>query len=730
MWQRKGMLLVVLLAAISSVHSSCDQISLSGCSCEHPKDRSYEIDCHSKGLSAMPAKVNVTLSDGYASGNFSFNSIESIPSYYFLFMSYFEALDFTANRLAELNQNSFAGLEARLKTLILKQNRLSSIPATALRKYIRLNYLDLSFNKLASSCQIHTADIETYVLASNDIKTIPDNCFSESANVQSLDLSRNEISSVGEYAFDGMTRLKSLDLGYNQLTDLGLGFRSLSGIDSFEVLSLRGNSMVFLGSICKTYLPNIKVIDLSYNELIDIRKYCFTPYAQSVTGPKIFLNFEHNMVEALAGSAFAGLSDRLTRLQLNNNHISEVNVNTFKDLRSLAILNLDNNAIDNLEFLRNWEGNSLLELSIANNLITRLAPSVFRTMVKLTKLSLDGNLLTTVESAAFNGMFVLDDLSLNYNLLTNLEDGAFSGLDQLRKLRLTGNALVTLKNCTFFNLDRLVLFHYDDNLLLCDCDLLWLLPFRSAIDRRGIPDRNTDEPVLDDKCHYPEEYAGRDMVNMVSYKCSVETTNACFGLSVSYDDPVEQAMNVSREWNTDRADGEVSSIILTQTEVKTNTTIYNESQTNALPPYLLSSIEDDTIYKICVTVRLDNKKEETDCTVYPGIIKKPTTTLAPTTEMITPSSRMHPGSIAAIILAILFIILLVLIVLFALYLWKTEKYRDLMPAKYATAGEPLSYNESIEDSPSSSGKADPSDFKELGEDEPMVIRRPPDATSV
>ena len=57
------------------------------------------------------------------------------------------------------------------------------------------------------------------------------------------------------------------------------------------------------------------------------------------------------------------------------------------------------------------------------------------------------------------------------------------------------------------------------------------------------------------------------------------------------------------------------------------------------------------------------------------MIKKPTTTMAPTTMRMEMDTGLGAGSIAAIFLAILLIIIIVLIVLFAVYLWKTGKYR-------------------------------------------------------
>ena len=599
MWKYQLIVLVALLAGINQVNSACEQIGLDNCECQYPKAKRYEVDCQSKGLSALPEKKDYILKSGDVSGNFSYNSVEEIPDFYFAKMRYFDILDFTSNRISEINTKSLTGLQSRLTTLILKENRIKSIPEATLSEYIRLDKLDLSSNKINSPCGIDTADVVTYSLANNGIASLEDSCFSESTQVQSLDLSRNEIKSISSQAFLGMSSLVNLDLGYNQLTeDVGDGLEALIDIESFAVLSLSGNNLAHIGSICDIFFKNIESIDFGYNELIDIQKYCFSPYANTGSGPDLTLNFEHNRITVISGTSLAGLAGRLKQLKLNHNRISEVNVNAFKDLRKLAYLDLSNNQISSLEFLRNWEENSLQELSIANNLIVNLSPKVFGKMLKLTKLSLDGNLMLNIDAAAFQGMVVLEDLSLQYNLLTNLADGAFEGLDQLKKLRLRGNALVTLKNCTFANLERLVLFHFDDNLIHCDCDLLWLIPFMSAINVKGIRDLTVAEPVLEDRCYYPTKHSGEDLVNTVSYKCDDSTANACFGLAITYEDPVEEAMNVSWSWDTDKADSAIDSIELSHVDVETDRLVTNASIKAISPPYTLRSIQEDKVYKV------------------------------------------------------------------------------------------------------------------------------------
>jgi len=139
-------------------------------------------------------------------------------------------------------------------------------------------------------------------------------------------------------------------------------------------------------------------------------------------------------------------------------------------------------------------------------------------------------------------------------------------------------------------------------------------------------------------------------------------------------------------------------------------------------PVTLTKVEDDRIYKICLTVTFENMDSESDCAIYPSMIRKPTTTMAPTTTEMPEETGLRAGDIAAIILAVLLIILIVLIVLFGVYLWRTNRLRDVMPRKSyrQQASHDGSDGRSSSQSPSSDSKHDdPLDFRPA-EKSPMM----------
>lgn len=520
----------------SGVLSNCGFIGLQKCTCKYPSTKRYEILCMNAGLKSLPPKVNHTLSEGEAVGNFSHNSISNIPDFYFVFMRHFDSLDFSYNSIKSLNPNTLNGLETRLHTLLLKDNEIDNVAPLTFKAYTRLNILDLGGNKVKSPCGINLADIVTCSFADNGITSLNDQCFPDAQEVKQLDLSNNAISKIHESAFQGMSKLQHLNLNGNSLSDISNGFQSLAEIEGFESLSIRGNGITDLEPYCKYFWKNMKVLDFGYNKLMSTRPYCFSTYSKKNGEEQVplELNFEHNQITRINWAAFKGLEDKLSILRANNNKISSIGLTTFTGQAKLSIVYLNNNQISDLGFLKEWNGNLLTELYLDNNELSELPVGIFSKLLLLTKLSLNGNKLVSLEANTFIGMPSILDLSLNNNLLTNLQTRAFSGINQLKRLKLNQNSLVTLKNCTFSNLDSLIEFHFADNLLHCDCDLLWLLEYMAKINVRGVPDKTVVQPVIDDYCHYPNSSRDLSLGNAVSSQCSPSSkAMGCFDLNLN-----------------------------------------------------------------------------------------------------------------------------------------------------------------------------------------------------
>lgn len=83
-----------------------------------------------------------------------------------------------------------------------------------------------------------------------------------------------------------------------------------------------------------------------------------------------------------------------------------------------------------------------------------------------------------------------------------------------------------------------------------------------------------------------------------------------------------------------------------------------------------------------MAVTLANGNKETDCRAYPSLIKKPTTTAAPTTQEMTTVHTLGSGDVAAIVLGVILILIIILLLLFAVYLYRGRKYRYAFIVKH------------------------------------------------
>ena len=105
-------------------------------------------------------------------------------------------------------------------------------------------------------------------------------------------------------------------------------------------------------------------------------------------------------------------------IDLENQNIGEIDVNTFNGLGNLKSLSLDSNNISNIN------------------------PGTFNGLDNLKSLSLKSNNISNIKPDTFKGLSSLNRLNLSYNRITYIESGAFNELNNLEKLILYGNDIL------------------------------------------------------------------------------------------------------------------------------------------------------------------------------------------------------------------------------------------------------------------------------------------------
>ncbi|GFY71397.1 carboxypeptidase N subunit 2 [Trichonephila inaurata madagascariensis] len=145
------------------------------------------------------------------------NRLESINDAFKIELE-LEILDLGKNPLKQIGPKAFNSNVRQLKTLILDQCELFSLPSMVFQYLTKLEKLDLSHNKLETiSPEIFEAlrNLREINLSDNEIRILGD-LFSKNSRLERIDLSRNLIQSC-DSIFYGLQNLKSIDLSYNQL---------------------------------------------------------------------------------------------------------------------------------------------------------------------------------------------------------------------------------------------------------------------------------------------------------------------------------------------------------------------------------------------------------------------------------------------------------------------------------------------------------------------------------
>ncbi|XP_030622362.1 leucine-rich repeat-containing protein 4C [Chanos chanos] len=132
-----------------------------------------------------------------------------------------------------------------------------------------------------------------------------------------------------------------------------------------------------------------------------------------------------------------GISTNTRYLNLQDNLIQLIKVDSFKHLRHLEILQLSKNHIRNIEIGAFNGLTSLNTLELFDNRLTTIPNGAFEYLSKLKELWLRNNPIESIPSYAFNRLPSLRRLDLGeLKRLSYISDGAFEGLSNLRYLNL------------------------------------------------------------------------------------------------------------------------------------------------------------------------------------------------------------------------------------------------------------------------------------------------------
>ena len=145
----------------------------------------------------------------------------------------------------------------------------------------------------------------------------------------------------------------------------------------------------------------------------------------------------------------------LTTVDLTDNDITVITIESLLSIREVVNLKLTNNNIDTIEDGSFHVTQSLQTLDMGGNSLKSVHQGTFSGAQSLLHLDVSNNLLNQIDGA-FAGMSQLTRLDVRDNRITRLTQFTFRDLVSLRYLLLSGNQITRIDKRTFKNLSKLM----------------------------------------------------------------------------------------------------------------------------------------------------------------------------------------------------------------------------------------------------------------------------------
>ncbi|CAN7991437.1 unnamed protein product [Ixodes hexagonus] len=462
--------------------------------------------------------------------------------------------------LKSIEDNAFKGIK-KVSRVILENNRLTAIPrALKSFKVIKSLHIPRNFLRSVDDELDSLGELIELNLRFNLIEKISEGAFKNQLRLQKLQLQNNRLEDIPALLFKNTKRLEHIDLHNNRIKTIG---DSISGLPSLKIAYVYNNEITELDKFVQANHDSLKSLRAENNLITSVAEfgsantmietiffrncsiYYIHPLAFAALERLTQLDLGSNRISYINGSAFhkslencnlaenritslSGTFDRTRRmlhLNLSHNSIEDIS-EAFTKLENLKKLSLNNNRIRYIRGGTFRANSNLHDLNLGENSIEWLGQRAFEGLVSLRKLLIDHNSLLRLNGSVshmpqlyilhmyHNGLMSLDKndfvnvgrLAYIYAFRNNIRrvDGAFSRLGNLKAVALQSNQLSTMRRNSFpTSLKNLQTLVVEDNPLLCDCQITWLLDSLPSDTKRGVP-----------VCASPPRLAGRMLYNL------------------------------------------------------------------------------------------------------------------------------------------------------------------------------------------------------------------------
>ncbi|XP_072257340.1 decorin [Pyxicephalus adspersus] len=214
-------------------------------------------------------------------------------------------------------------------------------------------------------------------------------------------------------------------------------------------------SDIGLDQVPKNIPPDTTLLDLQNNKITEIKDDAFKNLKQLHA-----LILVNNKIKSISPGAFASLT-KLERLYLSKNSLKELPTNMPKSLQELRVhenllTKVKKTVFDGL--------NNMIVIELGTNPIdsSGIEKGAFQGMKKLSYLRIADTNITNIPKGLPTS---LTELHLDGNKITKVDADSFSGLNNLAKLGLSYNNIITVENGSVANVPHLRELHLDHNSL-------------------------------------------------------------------------------------------------------------------------------------------------------------------------------------------------------------------------------------------------------------------------
>lgn len=244
-------------------------------------------------------------------------------------------------------------------------------------------------------------DVQVLIATSQNTFNIPKILCYQFRNLVNFSIINSQVNLVSSSSFYYCENIERISLINNQISEIP------------------GNSFSNSG--------NLRVLNLSGNRLNKLEE-------NSLIGTRIeWLTLDLNPFEVFEGIWVDSINETLTSLDLMSTQLTEIQSNSFANLRNLKSLNLGVNLISNIANDAFLGLENLQILFLHGNFIQQLRPGWFNSMFSLEELRLEFNLINSLPARIFANNNRLVDLGLSYNRITSVNRNAFGDLTAMRR---------------------------------------------------------------------------------------------------------------------------------------------------------------------------------------------------------------------------------------------------------------------------------------------------------